>query len=79
VTTRDGNRFDVQLHFRTGPRVRVWGDASPDQILAELPAGWTIRDEDWQHGVRTYSDAMVYRLTRKQKGTVPPCTEKKKS
>jgi hypothetical protein len=60
-----GNRFDVQLDLRSGPRIRVWGDASPDAILAALPPGWTIRNEDWEHSVLTESGATAYHLTRK--------------
>lgn len=65
VTRFDGNRFDVQLEGPCGPRVRVWGDPSPDAIMVELPAGWTIDDDDWNNGVRTDSGAMSYPLTRK--------------
>ena len=67
MITIDGNRFDVQLDLRTGARIRVWGDPSPDAILAELPPEWTIRNQDWDHGLRTESGAMVYHLTRKPK------------
>jgi hypothetical protein len=66
MTTHDGNRFDVDLNASVGPRIRVWGDPSPDEILAELPAGWTIHVEDWNHGVRTDSGAMSYHLSRKK-------------
>lgn len=60
----DETMIEVELDSAAGPRVLVSGDADHDEILAELPEGWTVHVDDWSNGVRTDSGGWSYPLSR---------------
>lgn len=53
----------VELDSVVGPRVIVRDDVAHEEILAELPNGWTVHDDDWLNGVKLASGAWAYPLS----------------
>lgn len=54
----------IDLDSPVGPRVKVYGDVRAEDVLAQIPAGWTVHDDDWQNGVTLTGGAIAYPLTR---------------
>jgi hypothetical protein len=74
--------MEVELQSAVGPRVLVTDDDADDDdddtagdrayarkewILANLPSGWTVHEDDWGNGVRTDSGRMSYPLSRRDR------------
>lgn len=56
--------IEVELESANGPKVIVEGEHETDDILAELPVGWTVHDDDWNNGVELGPKRWAYPLTR---------------
>lgn len=53
----------VELESPNGPRVIAPRLASVDAILAALPEGWTVMEDDWQNGVDPTGDRQAFALS----------------
>jgi hypothetical protein len=57
-------RIEVFLDGANGPKVHAPSRVTPEEILAALPKGWTIHDDDWSNGVGIGSGRVSYPLSR---------------
>lgn len=53
----------IDLDSANGPKVVAPLDAGAAEILAVLPEGWTVNDDDWSNGVRGRSGGIAYPLS----------------
>jgi hypothetical protein len=64
MSTRIDTTIDVELDSAVGPRVIAPLDASPEEIIAALPRGWQVHDEDWSNGIALPGGRVSYPLSR---------------
>ena len=55
--------IQIELNSANGPKVVAPKSASAEEILAALPQGWTVHDDDWTNQVDCGSD-YAYPLSR---------------
>lgn len=63
-------RLEVELDSPNGPRVIVYGHTR-DEVLAALPAGYTIHTDDWCNGVQLAGGAWSYPLSAAEDARYP--------
>ena len=65
------DEVEVELDSPVGPRVLVCstvgsraGEVQPEHLLAALPAGWTIHEDDFSNAVKTSRNRWSFPLSR---------------
>jgi hypothetical protein len=67
VCVLEGQPVDVVLDSANGPKALYLGSLEIEEVLAALPAGWTVHEADWSNAVQIDDLTWSVPLTRVEK------------